>query len=56
MVVLINASESISVKTNFLDKLVLIFVALFPLARAEAPRPVAAPARTVALARRRETV
>jgi hypothetical protein len=31
MAVLLNASESISVKTNFLDKLVLIFVCLFPL-------------------------
>ena len=28
--VLLNASESISVKTNFLDKLVLIFVCMFP--------------------------
>jgi hypothetical protein len=32
--VLLNASESISVKTNFLDKLVLIFVCLFPHLRA----------------------
>ena len=31
MAVLLNASESISVKTNFLDKLVLIFVCMFPL-------------------------
>jgi hypothetical protein len=30
MAVLLNASESISVKTNLLDKLVLIFVCLFP--------------------------
>ena len=30
MAVLLNASESISVKTNFLDKLVLIFVCMFP--------------------------
>ena len=29
MAVLLNASESIAVKTNFLDKLVLIFVCLF---------------------------
>ncbi len=34
MAVLLNASESISVKTNFLDKLVLIFVCLFPHLRA----------------------
>ena len=32
--VLLNSSESISVKTDFLDKLVLIFVCLFPLLRA----------------------
>jgi len=31
MAVLLNASESISVKTNFLDKLVLVYVGLFPL-------------------------
>jgi len=30
MAVLLNASESVSVKTNFLDKLILIFVCLFP--------------------------
>jgi hypothetical protein len=30
MAVLLNASESISVKTNFLDKLVLMFVCMFP--------------------------
>ena len=36
MAVLLNASESISVKTNFLDKLVLIFVCLFPHLRAAA--------------------
>ena len=33
MAVLLNASESISVKTNFLDKLVLIFVCCSPLQR-----------------------
>ena len=38
MAVLLNASESISVKTNFLDKLVLIFVCLFP-AASDAPEP-----------------
>jgi len=31
MAVLLNSSESISVKTNFLDKLVLIYVGMFPL-------------------------
>jgi hypothetical protein len=30
MAVLLNASESISVKTNFLDKLALMFVCMFP--------------------------
>jgi hypothetical protein len=38
MAVLLNASESISVKTNFLDKLVLIFVCLFPLLPQRNPR------------------
>jgi hypothetical protein len=42
--VLLNASESISVKTNFLDKLVLIFVCLFPHLRAAfAPQRVFSP-------------
>jgi hypothetical protein len=31
MAVLLNASESIASKTNFLDKLVLIYVCLFPM-------------------------
>jgi len=43
MAVLLNASESIAVKTNFLDKLVLIFVCMFPKAAPAAqPRPSAA--------------
>ncbi len=33
MEVLLNASESIATKTNFLDKLVLMFVCMFPLLR-----------------------
>jgi hypothetical protein len=38
MAVLLNASESIATKTNFLDKLVLMFVCMFPvLSRARAP-------------------
>ena len=44
MAVLLNASESIAVKTNVLDKLVLMFVCMFPhLARAA--RPAFAPQR-----------
>ena len=39
MAVLLNASESIAVKTNFLDKLVLMFVCLFPPLAATAQRP-----------------
>src|SRR5579863_8233966 len=42
MAVLLNASESISVKTNFLDKLVLMFVCMFPRLW-RAPAPAAAP-------------
>ena len=33
MAILLNASESIAVKTNFLDKLVMMFVCMFPLLR-----------------------
>jgi hypothetical protein len=42
--VLLNASESVSVKTNILDKLILIFVCMFPLPRAAfAPQRVFSP-------------
>jgi hypothetical protein len=48
MAVLLNASESIATKTNFLDKLVLMFVCLFPMlpraARAVPARARQAPA------------
>ena len=37
MAVLLNSSESIASKTNFLDKLLLIFVCLFPLAVQRSP-------------------
>ena len=37
MIVLLNASESIASKTNFLDKLVLIYVCLFPLRLQRSP-------------------
>ncbi len=45
MAILLNASESISVKTNFLDKLVMMFVCMFPLLR-RAPRRAVSRART----------
>jgi hypothetical protein len=53
--VLLNASESISVKTNFLDKLVLIFVCLFPPLRAAlvAQRAFSPSAATIAGSRAR---
>ena len=53
--VLLNASESIAVKTNFLDKLVLIFVCLFPHLRAAfAPQRAFSPrAATIAGSRAR---
>jgi hypothetical protein len=48
MAVLLNASESISVKTNFLDKLVLIFVCLFPHLRASlAPQRSLSPSAAI---------
>jgi len=45
MAILLNASESIAVKTNFLDKLVMMFVCMFPLLRR-------VPREAVALVRR----
>jgi len=44
MAILLNASESIAVKTNFLDKLVMMFVCMFPLLR-RVPREAVAPVR-----------
>jgi len=44
MAILLNASESIAVKTNFLDKLVMMFVCMFPLLR-RAPSGALTPAR-----------
>jgi hypothetical protein len=43
MAVLLNSSESISVKTNFLDKLIVIFICLFPRAAWARPQPAFSP-------------
>ena len=50
MAVLLNASESIATKTNFLDKLILMFVCMFPvLPRVRAAAPQRSPsAATIA--------
>ena len=51
--VLLNSSESIAVKTDFLDKLVLIFVCLFPHLRAASQLAVSPSAATIAGSRAR---
>ena len=53
MAVLLNASESISVKTNFLDKLVLMFVCMFPPLAAAAQRALSPSASSMAGSRLR---